>query len=117
MRKHSLKLFFISYENVGQLDLQTVRLNILNNDYKHRIVQNFGSRNLAKFGGYQPIHQSFIRQQFLCWLFCSQSANVLSIKMLMGSNPPKFYTFKVLCHTVACKQVIDDQIRFQVLVT
>ena len=117
MRKHSLKLFFINYENVGQLDLQTVRLNILSSDYKHCIVQNFGSRNLGKFGGYQPICQSFIHQQFLSWLFCSQSANVLSIKMLMGSYPPKSYTFKVLCRTVVCKQVIDNQIRFQVLVT
>ena len=42
-----------------------------------------------------------IRYYLIVFYHCStQSANVFSVKYILGANPPKFSTTKVLCYTV-----------------
>ena len=70
----------------------------------YRIAQNFGGRKhwrIWRLGANSP---KFYPPKFsitLVFYHCStQSANVFSAKYILGANPPKFSTAKVLCYTV-----------------
>ena len=71
---------------------------------QYRIAQNFGSRKhwrIWRLGANSP---KFYPPKFsitLVFYRCStQSANVFSITYILGANPPRFSTAKVLCSTV-----------------
>ena len=76
---------------------------------KYRIAQNFGGRKhwrIWRLGANSP---KFCPPKFsitLVFYRCStQSANVFSAKYILGANPPKFSTAKVLCYTVINKKL------------
>ena len=72
---------------------------------QYRIAQNFGGRKHWQIWRLRANSPKFYPPKFsitLVFYRCSaHSANVFSAKYILGANPPKFSTAKVLYHTVS----------------
>ena len=70
----------------------------------YHIAQNFGGRKLVDLAVCDQSTKVLSTNNFYPSYFAvqdSQSATILSAKMLIGSNP----TAKVLCHTIAVSEI------------
>ena len=87
------------------IDTETVvSLSSSNVSSTYRIAQNFGGRKHWRIWRLGANSLKFYWPKFsiiLVFYHCStQSADVFSAKYILGANPPKFSTAKVLCYTV-----------------